>query len=228
VEKFFLPNINKASFEAMMSLVERYPDHMYPMMGLHPCDVKEDFEQELDFVKEMQNRHRFYGVGEMGIDLHWDLSFVEQQKEAFRIQVALAKELDLPVIIHARKALDLVFDLLDELNSDGLRGIFHCFDGSLEQAQRALGFQGFYLGIGGVVTFKNSGLKDVISAIDLEHLVLETDAPYLAPSPFRGKRNESSYIPNIADKLSEIKSVSIKEVARITTENAMNVFRISS
>jgi TatD DNase family protein len=226
VEKFFLPNINRDSFQSMMNLVNKYPDHMYPMMGLHPCDVKDNFEEEIEFVYEMHKQMKFYGVGEMGIDLHWDLDFVEQQKEAFKLQVSLAKELQLPVIIHARKAIDLVCDLLDELHDENLRGIFHCFDGTKEQAQRALGFQGFLLGIGGVLTFKNSKLDKVIEDIDLDNLVLETDSPYLAPSPFRGKRNESSYIPNIADKLAEVKDVSIKDVERITTENALNLFQI--
>ncbi|MFD2552775.1 TatD family hydrolase [Sphingobacterium tabacisoli] len=225
ITRLFLPNVDRESIAAVMDTVKAYPEHCFPMLGLHPCSVKEDYKAELDTIEKAISQHKIYAIGEIGIDLYWDKSTLEWQKDAFRTQVNWAKQLDLPIDIHCREAFDETFELLDELQDDKLFGIFHCFTGSLEQAHRAIDL-GFKLGIGGVVTFKKAGLDAVVKQIPLEHLVLETDAPYLAPSPYRGKENESSYLHYIAEKVADLHEISIEEVARITTLNSKSIFGI--
>jgi TatD DNase family protein len=226
VERFFLPNIDSSSIDSMLKMETDFPGKCFPMIGLHPCSVNNSFEKELDIVEEWLQKHTFFGIGEVGIDLYWDKTFIEEQKKAFRYQVKLAKKYNLPVIIHLRDAFDETFQIVAEENDSSLKGIFHCFAGTVEQADKVIGLGGFKLGIGGVATFKNSGLDKVLSEVELKHIVLETDSPYLAPVPYRGKRNESSYIPLIAQKLAEIYNVSVEEIARITTENAKEIFNI--
>lgn len=223
VNRVYLPNIDSSSIKAMLDLERKFPDRCFAMMGLHPCSVKDDYEEELAVVKQWLDKRSFAAVGEIGIDLYWDTSFFEQQKDAFLRQIDWAKALNLPIVIHSREATDVIIELLQGVNDDKLRGIFHCFTGAVEQA-RAITDMGFLLGIGGVLTFKNSGLDKTIAEVDLSHLVLETDAPYLAPVPFRGKRNESSYILHIAEKLAKIKKEDMENIARITTQNALDLF----
>jgi len=225
INKFIFPAIDSSHFDSMHSLKNKYPDIIYLMSGLHPTDVKKDFKDELEFVVNSLKTHDYIAIGEIGIDLHWDKSFLKQQQEAFRFQIRLAIKNDLPIVIHCREAFDEIFEILDKENCDKLRGVFHCFTGTLAQAKRAIDL-GFVLGIGGVVTFKNGGIDKFLNQIDLKHLVLETDSPYLAPVPFRGKRNESSYIIHVIEKLSEIYGLSKEEIADITTKNAEKVFAL--
>ena len=225
VDKMLLPNINSKTLEAMHQLCQDFPQHCYPMMGLHPCDVKDDYEEELKIIKSHLDKGKYVAVGEIGIDLYWDKGTLDIQKKAFRQQLKWAKEYDLPVAIHIRNSFDTIFEVLEEVNDQNLRGVFHCFTGSKEQGQKAIEM-GFMLGIGGVVTFKNSGLDKVLKELPLEKLLLETDSPYLAPTPHRGQRNESSYIPLIAQKIAEIYGVNIEEVAKITTQNAKKLFKL--
>lgn len=226
VHKIFMPNIDRESIEGMLALEAEYPDQCYAMMGLHPCSVKEDFEQELAIVEEWLQKRAFVAVGEMGLDLYWDKTFFEQQKEAFRIQAAWAKQYKKPLVIHTRNSMTETIELLEELKEDDLFGIVHCFGGTLEEANRIIEL-GFLLGIGGVATFKNGGLDKVLPHVDLAHLVLETDSPYLAPKPYRGKRNEPSYIPLVAQRIAELKEVEFELVAKITDQNALKVFGLS-
>jgi TatD DNase family protein len=223
--RLFLPNVDSESIPLVFGLSEQYPDHCFPMLGLHPCDVKENFMEELDRINKEIAHRKIYAIGEIGIDLHWDKTTLSIQQEAFRTQIDWAKNLDLPIVIHCRDAFDEIFEILSDLNDDRLRGIFHCFSGTLEQALKVIGL-GFYLGIGGVLTYKNSGLDKVIRDVSLEHLVLETDSPYLTPVPFRGKPNESSYLIYIAQKLADLKQVSLEEVAEVTTRNSRLVFGV--
>ncbi len=225
VERILLPNIDKDSILPMMALSAAFPEHCFPMIGLHPTSVGPDYRVHLDAVDEWLNKERFFAIGEMGIDLYWDRTYLQEQQEAFRHQVRLALAHDLPVVIHSRDSFDEIFGLLDELKPDGLRGVFHCFTGNAEQAARITGM-GLMLGIGGVLTYKNSGLPKALEAISLECMLLETDAPFLAPVPHRGKRNESAYLPEIARKLAEVRGVSVEEVAAVTTENAKRLFNI--
>ncbi|NHF58429.1 TatD family hydrolase [Flavobacteriaceae bacterium TP-CH-4] len=225
VQRFFIPAIDSTYTDAMLALQNRYPDQMFLMMGLHPTHVKDHFEEELEHVREMLDQRKFYAVGEIGIDLYWDKSFLAQQQEAFRIQIDLAKKHRLPIVIHCREAFDEIFAILEEKKDDDLFGIFHCFTGTLEQAHKAISYN-MKLGIGGVVTFKNGKIDTFLQEIPLEHIVLETDAPYLAPMPFRGKRNESSYLLHVARKLSDIYNKDIEEIAEITTRNSKAVFGI--
>jgi TatD DNase family protein len=225
IDRLFLPNVDVKSIAKVMNTVRTYPENCFPMLGLHPCSVGEDFLQDLASIENEISRSEIVAIGEIGLDLYWDKATLEIQKEAFRIQVSWAKDLNLPIVIHCRDAFDELFELLDELNDEKLYGILHCFTGSLEQAERAISL-GFYLGIGGVVTFKNAGLDQVVKQIDLKHIVLETDAPYLAPVPFRGKANESSYLIYIAQKVADLHEISIEEVATITTENSKIVFKV--
>lgn len=226
VSRFFLPNIDSGYTNALLALVKKYPDNMFPMMGLHPCSVKADYQQELEHVEKMLSAHQVVAIGEIGIDLYWDKTFLKEQQAAFRYQIRLAKANNLPFVIHCRDAFDEIFEILDEENDENMRGIFHCFTGNLEQAQKIINYGGFKLGIGGVVTFKNAGLDKVVEQLDLAHLVLETDAPYLAPVPYRGKRNESAYLIEIATKIASLKQVSLEEVASITTKNSIEVFGV--
>ena len=225
VNKFIFPAIDSSHLDSMHVLKNKYPDNIYLMSGLHPTDVKENYKDELDFVVNSLKIHDYVAIGEIGIDLYWDKTSLKQQQEAFEFQIRLAIKNDLPIVIHCREAFDEIFEILDKENCDKLRGVFHCFTGTLEQANRAIKL-GFKLGIGGVVTFKNGGIDKFLSQIDLKHIVLETDSPYLAPVPFRGKRNESSYITYVIDKLSEIYGLPIKEIASVTTKNAEKVFAL--
>ncbi|HMI02459.1 MAG TPA: TatD family hydrolase [Pedobacter sp.] len=225
VTRLFLPNVDIASIAQVDSLVNKYPDHCFAMAGLHPCEVREDYEEVLDQICESIVDRQIYAIGEIGIDLHWDKTTLEIQKTAFREQINWAKDLDLPIVIHCREAFDEIFEVLDAEKDEKLRGIFHCFTGNLEQANRAIAL-GFYLGIGGVVTYKKSGLDEVLKDVLLSRIVLETDSPYLAPVPFRGKPNESSYLVYIAEKLSEIYQVSVEEIAKVTTANSVSIFNI--
>jgi TatD DNase family protein len=225
VSRLFLPNVDSVSIPLVFSLAEQYPAHCFPMLGLHPCDVKADFKEELATIEREIAQRKVYAIGEIGIDLHWDKSTLSIQKEAFRTQISWAKQLNLPIVIHCREAFDEIFEILCELKDEKLRGIFHCFSGTLEQAEKVINL-GFYLGIGGVLTYKNSGLDQVVAKIPLEHLVLETDSPYLTPVPFRGKPNESSYLIYVAQKLADIKQISIEDIAEITTQNSKLVFGI--
>lgn len=225
VTKLLLPNIDLDSIDAMHDLVKSYPDNCFPMMGMHPCSVTENWEAELAIIKSHLEKGGYCAVGEIGIDLHWDKSTLPYQQKAFAQQIEWAKEFGLPIAIHVREAFDETFEIIDQLNDDRLTGVFHCFTGTVEQAQRVLNYGGFKLGLGGVLTFKNSGLDKVISEIDLKHLILETDSPYLAPTPHRGKRNESEYTTLVASKLAEIKACKIEHVAEVTTQNALELFK---
>lgn len=225
IQRLFLPNVDTASVPLVMDTVRAYPAHCFPMLGLHPCSVKENYKEELRQLERLLSEHTVYAIGEIGLDLYWDKSTLGFQQEAFRIQVGWAKTMGLPIDIHCREAFDELFVLLEELKDDKLFGVFHCFTGTIEQAKRAIDL-GFSLGIGGVVTFKKAGLDAVVKEIDLQHIVLETDAPYLAPSPYRGKENESSYLHYIAEKVADIHQIDIAEVAKITTENSKRIFGI--
>jgi TatD DNase family protein len=225
VQRFFMPNLDSSSIEPMFALEKKYPGKAFAMMGLHPCYVKENWKQELELVESWLNKRRFVAVGEIGIDLYWDKTFLEQQKEAFTMQIRMANERNLPIVIHTRESFDVTYELLLQTKKEQPQGIFHCFTGTEEQARKAIDL-GFMLGIGGVVTFKNSGVDKAIENIPLEHIVLETDAPYLAPVPYRGKRNEPSYIVKVAERLSEIYKCSVMEVARVTTENSKKLFGV--
>ncbi len=225
IQRLFLPNVDSASMPLVLGLSEKYPETCFPMLGLHPCDVKENYEDELSQIHQAVKNNKVFAIGEIGMDLYWDKTFIKEQKNAFRTQIAWAKELDLPIVIHCRDAFDEVFEVLEDLKDEKLRGIFHCFTGNLEQAQKAIQLN-FYLGIGGVLTYKKAGLAEVIQDIDLQHIVLETDAPYLAPVPYRGKPNESAYLIHIAEKLADIKGLSLEEIAEITTSNSIKVFGI--
>lgn len=226
VNKLFLPNIDLDSIKGMEALVQKYPGQCYSMMGIHPCDVVNDWEAQLNETKKYYIKGHHIAIGEIGIDLYWDKSLQKEQTEAFTAQIRWAKSEKLPIVIHCRDAFDEIFEVLDKENDEELFGVFHCFTGTEEQANKIINYGGFKLGIGGVVTFKNSGLDKSIENISLDHLVLETDAPYLAPAPYRGKRNESSYIPKIAEKLSNIHGISEQKVGEITTKNALDIFQI--
>ncbi len=225
IERFFIPAIDSTYTQAMFDLKNTYPEHMFLMMGLHPTHVKENYLEELNHVVEMLQEHQFYAVGEIGIDLYWDTSFVKQQQEAFRFQIRLAKQYKLPIVIHCRDAFDEIFEILETEKGDSLFGIFHCFTGTLEQARQAISYN-MKLGIGGVSTFKNGKIDTFLNQIDLKDIVLETDSPYLAPVPFRGKRNESSYLIKVAEKLEAIYGVDIEKIAAVTTANSKAVFGI--
>ena len=224
VSKMLMPNVDCETIESMHRVAEKYPGVCFPMMGLHPCSVKENWEDELAIIKTWLDNRSYCAVGEIGIDLYWDKTTLSFQQKAFRQQIQWAKEKNLPVVIHVREAFDETFEIVDELNDENLSGVFHCFTGNIDQANHILSYGNFKLGIGGVVTFKNGGLDKVLPDIDLRHLVLETDSPYLAPVPHRGKRNESAYLGIIAKKLAEIKGISLEEVELTTTQNALALF----
>lgn len=225
VKRFFIPAIDSHYTEAMYRLEKDYPEHVFLMMGLHPTSVKENYEEELEKVFEAFSKRNFYAVGEIGIDLYWDKSTLSIQQDAFKRQIQLAKSKKLPIVIHCRDSFDEIFEVLESEKGDGLFGIFHCFTGTKAQAERAISFN-MKLGIGGVATFKNGKIDQFLNQIPLEHIVLETDSPYLSPVPFRGKRNESSYLKLVAEKVAEIYGITIEEVARITTENSKKVFSV--
>ena len=224
IERVYMPNVDVETIDAMMDCEQKYPDLCIPMMGLHPCDVKEDFQSQLYQMEDWLNKRPFAAVGEIGLDLYWDKTFFEQQKEALRIQISWAKEKNLPIVLHCRESMDETIQIIKEEQDGSLQGIFHCFTGSLEQANEIVNL-GFLLGIGGVSTFKNGGLDQVIPHLGLENLVLETDAPYLAPVPYRGKRNSPAYLPIIAEKIGDFLAISKDEVALKTKENSLNLFR---
>ncbi|PTM07630.1 MAG: hydrolase TatD [Bacteroidetes bacterium] len=225
IERFFIPAIDSSYTEAMFQLEKIYPNNVYLMMGLHPTSVKENYKEELKHVENLFKQRSFVAVGEIGIDLYWDTSTLQIQQDAFRQQIQLAKKYSLPIVIHCRDAFDEIFEILDVESDDKLFGIFHCFTGTIEQAKQAISYN-MKLGIGGVVTFKNGKINQFINEIDLKHIVLETDAPYLSPTPYRGKRNESSYIINVLNELSELYNLSPEEIAKITTANSVDVFKI--
>jgi len=223
ITRFYLPNIDKGSIAAMLELEAAHPDQCFAMMGIHPCSIKADYEVELAAAEEWLGKRSFCAVGEIGIDLYWDKTFLEEQKKAFITQLNWAKELRVPIVIHARDSLDILIDLVKQEKDERLQGIFHCFGGTLEQAQAIMDLE-FYMGLGGVLTFKKANLGAVIKDVPLEHLVLETDAPYLSPVPHRGKRNESAYISIVANRLAEVKDMSLEEIAEVTTDNALKIF----
>lgn len=225
VSRFFIPAIDSTFTQDMYDLESAYPNNMFLMMGLHPTHVKDNYLEELQHVENELSKRKFYAVGEIGIDLYWDKVHLEEQKNAFRKQIQLAKKYKLPIVIHCREAFEDIFEILEEEKSQELFGIFHCFSGTYEQALIAISYN-MKLGIGGVVTFKNGKIDQFLSKIDINNIVLETDSPYLAPAPFRGKRNESSYIVNVVSKLAEVYGLSSIEIARITTENSIAVFGI--
>ncbi|WP_353183984.1 TatD family hydrolase [Parapedobacter lycopersici] len=225
VQQLLLPNVDRTSIPKVLGMAADYPANCYPMMGLHPCEVKADYLDELAVVEQTIAENKVYAIGEIGLDLHWDKTTLPEQQEAFRIQTDWAKALGLPVSIHCRNAFDELFELLDDQQDGRLTGVLHCFTGTLQQAERTIAL-GLHLGIGGVVTYKNAGLDQVVSQLDLRHLVLETDAPYLAPVPHRGKRNESSYLLHIAQKIADLQGIPLAAVADATTENAKRIFRI--
>ncbi|MCF4100304.1 TatD family hydrolase [Gillisia sp. M10.2A] len=225
VTRFFIPAIDSTYTQAMYNLEKQFPEHVFLMMGLHPTSVDDNFEEELKHVEEEFQKRKFYAVGEIGIDLYWDKTLLEQQQIAFKKQIQLAKKYKLPIVIHCRDAFNEVFEVLETEKGEDLFGIFHCFTGSLEQAKKAISYN-MKLGIGGVVTFKNGGIDKFLNEIPLEYIVLETDAPYLAPAPYRGKRNESSYVEFVAKKLAEIYDVEMEEIARVTTENSKDIFGV--
>ncbi|OAD46727.1 TatD family hydrolase [Polaribacter atrinae] len=225
VTRFFIPAIDSTYTDVMLQLEKDYPKDVFLMMGLHPTSVGENYLEELAHVKEWLDKKKFYAIGEIGMDLYWDKTFLTQQQDAFRTQIQWAKEKKMPINIHCRNAFDEVFEVLESEKSDDLRGIFHCFTGTLEQAKQAISYN-MKLGIGGVATFKNGKIDKFLNEIDLKHIVLETDAPYLAPTPYRGKRNESAYLTNVVDKLVDIYGLSFDEIAAITTQNSKDVFGI--
>jgi len=225
VDKFFIPAIDSETTEAMYQLEKDFPDQIFLMMGLHPTSVKENYEEELAHVEEQLQQRKFYAIGEIGVDLYWDKSTLQIQQDAFSRQIQLAKKYKLPIVIHCRDAFEEVFEVLEEEKGTDLHGIFHCFTGTLEQAKKAMSYN-MKLGIGGVVTFKNGKIDKFLQEIDLSQIVLETDAPYLAPTPYRGKRNESAYVVKVAQKLADVYGVSEEKIASITTENALKIFNI--
>lgn len=227
VDAFFLPNVDAQTIAPMLALEKAHPDHCFPMMGLHPCSVNADFEEALALVENWWERRDFVAVGEIGLDYYWSTDFVKEQKTAFREQCRLAQRKDRPIVIHARDSIDDLIALVAEEQQGNLRGVFHCFTGTQKQAQQIIDL-GFFLGLGGVLTFKNSGVDKAIADIDLTHFVLETDAPYLSPTPHRGKRNESAYIPLVAQKLAAVKGCSLEEVAQTTTANAQKLYATAS
>lgn len=227
VTRMFLPNVDRQTIRPMLDLTATYPDHVYPMMGLHPTSVKENYMEQLTFVEDLLNKEKFYAIGETGIDLYWDHSHLSEQRDAFIQHIRFSREYKLPLIIHSRDSFNEIFKILEQELTPDITGIFHSFTGTFEQAREIFNF-GFKIGIGGIVTFKNSGLDRVIAQTGPDPIVLETDAPYLAPVPFRGKRNEPSYLLYTANRIAEILDMHAEDIARITTMNAMNIYRTDS
>ncbi|NOY47640.1 MAG: TatD family hydrolase [Chlorobi bacterium] len=225
ITRFFIPAIDSTYTKAMLQLEQDYPKYVFLMMGLHPTSVKANYKEELKHVEELLSKRSFVAIGEIGIDLYWDTSTLNIQQDAFRHQIQLAKQYKLPIVIHCREAFNEIFQILEEEKDDDLLGIFHCFTGTIEQAQQAISYN-MKLGIGGVVTFKNGKIDQFLNQIDLKHIVLETDAPYLSPTPYRGKRNESSYIIKVLEKLSDLYNMSQEKIAEITTANSKAIFKV--
>jgi TatD DNase family protein len=227
VAKLLLPNIDSSTSDSMLNLCKNYPENCFPMMGIHPCSVKKDsIESEVQHIEKILSENKFIAIGEIGIDLYWDKTSLELQKEIFIHQIELAIKYELPIVIHVREAFNEAIQIVEKLNCDKLSGVFHCFTGNEDDANRIIALENFYLGVGGVLTFKNSGLDKVMKTIPLNKILLETDSPYLAPTPFRGKRNESKYLVNIAAKLAQIKDVEISKIKDFTTFNANKLFNI--
>ena len=227
ISKMLLPNIDSTTTTKMLQLCDRYPNNCYPMIGLHPCSVKKDnLEKEISHVEQMLSQNKFIAVGEIGLDLYWDKSTLDLQKIAFESQIELAKKYQLPIVIHVRDSFDEAIEIVERLNDYNLSGVFHCFTGNLEEAQRIINLKNFYLGIGGVVTFKNGGINKIINQVSLDRIILETDSPYLSPTPFRGTRNESKYLLNIAHKMAELYNIDIEDIAKKTTKNAIDLFHL--
>lgn len=224
VEKILMPNIDESSVQAMLVTAERFPDTCYAMMGLHPCSVRSNVQQQLYAVESWLSQWRFIAIGEMGTDRYWDTTYWSEQLEAFRVQAGWAKKLKLPLVIHCRQSLDETIDLLEELQDGSMTGVFHCFSGSLQQAQRIIQL-GFYLGIGGVATFKNGGLDKVLPDVPVERIILETDSPYLAPVPHRGKRNVPAYLTLVAERVAQLLGTTTGKLRDTTTRNALNLFK---
>lgn len=227
VERFLLPNIDVNSIDIVFNLSQRFPERCFAMMGLHPCYVNESYEEQLNTIRKhiAKRKNEIVAIGEIGLDFYWDLTFKQQQEAAFRQQVIWAHELSLPISIHSRNSTGELIDILHDLNLPELKGVFHCFSGDINQADNIMNM-GFFFGIGGVVTFKNSGLEKIVADIPIEFIVLETDGPYLAPTPFRGKLNKPQYLRIIAEKVAEIKNITTEEVAAITSENARKLFKL--
>lgn len=225
VQKFCLPAIDRSESASLLDLEQQYPGKFFAMAGLHPCSVKENYKEELDYVKECIDKRSFVAIGEIGLDFYWDTTFSTNQYEAFEMQMNWALEKNLPIVIHTRKAMKETIDSVKPFAAKGLKGIFHCFGGTFEEAEQIIGMN-FLLGIGGVVTYKNAGLAEVVAQIDMKNIVLETDSPYLAPVPYRGKRNESAYLRLIAEKIALVKGIDFEEVAAITSGNAEKIFNI--
>ena len=225
VRKIILPNIDSSSVKNLLDMVDTYPHICIPLMGLHPTSVNSDYQDELQVVEYWLKKRKFYGIGEIGIDLFWETSFLEEQTHAFRFQLDLARQYELPVVVHVRDSFDEVYKVLTEMHDKKLTGVFHSFTGTFEQAQLIIDI-GFKIGVGGIVTFKKSGLDQIISKIDPSHLILETDSPYLTPVPFRGKRNESSYLVYVAQKIADLHQMTVGDIAKITTANARKLFGI--
>lgn len=223
VTKLYMPNCDSNTIAPMLALADEYPTHCLPMMGLHPCYVKEDYQTELALVADWLEKRKFHAVGEIGLDYYWDKTFIKEQKEAFEYQINLALQYDLPIVIHSRESTPDCIEIVRKMQNGKLKGIFHCFSGTIDEAKEIIDL-GFYLGIGGVVTYKKTNLPEVLREISLANIVLETDAPYLAPVPYRGKRNESSYIPIIAQMVAEVMGCSLQDVAKITTDNCASIF----
>lgn len=226
VTRFFLPNIDVDSIQPMLSMCDAFHDKCFPMMGLHPCSVDANYETQLAVIKEWLSNDKFYAIGEIGIDLYHDVTFAEQQKLAFRKQIEWAKDADLPIVIHCRNSFNEVMEIVTDMKDERLKGIFHCFSGTLEDAKRIIELGNFMMGIGGAVTYKNSTLPGVLAQIPIEYIVLETDSPYLTPVPHRGKRNESAYVYHVAEKLMDVYKMPVEKVAEITTQNSIKVFGV--
>lgn len=225
VEFFLMPAIDTVTYQEMIETEAGYPEKCLAMMGLHPCSVKSGFEDEITFVEKKLSERKFIAIGEIGLDFYWDKTFIDEQRQVFQKQIELALKYDLPVVIHSRNSIDECIQAVKQNQNGNLKGVFHCFSGTIEQARQITDLE-FYLGIGGVVTFKNSGLDKVVKEVEIKHIVLETDSPYLAPVPFRGKRNECSYLKYVVEKLAEVKNISREEIAAVTTNNAKELFKL--
>ena len=223
VSKMLLPSVDSKSTKDLTALCEQYPQHCFPMIGLHPTSVDANFRAELNHVETELKQREYIAIGEIGIDLYWDKTYFKEQADAFLFQLALAEQYHLPAVVHTRNSFDETYDLLCSFSNQSIRGVFHCFSGNTDDALKIIE-KGFKIGVGGVVTFKNAILAEVVANIDLKHIVLETDAPYLSPVPHRGTRNESAYIRIIAEKVAAIKNISVEEVAEVTTRNAYSIF----
>ena len=225
VERMYLPNICRETTTAMNQTVAMFPDHCFAMIGLHPCHVDEGYDAEIQHIKDELQTGKYVAIGETGLDYHWDLAFKTQQQEALKQQIAIAKEVRLPIVLHTRESFDDTYELISEQNDESLTGVFHCFSGSLEDAQKVQQLGGFYIGIGGVATFKKTNHTTVLPHVPLEMIVLETDSPYLAPVPYRGKRNESAFLPEIATRVAAIKNIPTEQLAEVTTANALALYQ---